>query len=79
MTFLELKTALEGLTPDQLAKPVIWWGDERGGEIDSLHVLADDYANCGDNFAPVSTHDGPIRECDCDAFMKAGTPVLCTV
>ncbi len=42
MTFAELKAALEKLTPEQLAKPVLWCGDDRGGHIDSFGFTEDD-------------------------------------
>lgn len=34
MTFQQLKNAIDKLTPEQLAEPVRWWGDERGGTIE---------------------------------------------
>lgn len=48
MTFLELKQALDALTPEQLANPVLWWGDERGGKMASLFVLPENYVRDAD-------------------------------
>lgn len=42
MTFAELKAALEKLTPEQLALPARWSGEERGGEIDALELTDED-------------------------------------
>jgi hypothetical protein len=77
MTFLELKQRLESLTPEQLAEPVRWWGDERGGTIDDLHVLDEEYVNVGDGFEPRSTANVE-HEDDITATLPAGTPTLVT-
>lgn len=42
MTFAELKAALDKLTPEQLAHPALWAGDDRGGEITSFAFTEED-------------------------------------
>lgn len=51
LTLAELKEKLDALTPEQLAKPAIWAGDERGGHIRHVWVapedeLGDGYEDC---------------------------------
>ena len=43
MTYAELKAVLDALTPDQLAQPVIWSGDERGGFVKYVWIAAEDW------------------------------------
>jgi hypothetical protein len=40
MTYADLKAACDKLSPEQLAQPVVWSGDERGGHV--LHVWISD-------------------------------------
>lgn len=42
MTYRELKAELDKLTPAQLARPVVWSGDERGGYVKHVWVAAED-------------------------------------
>lgn len=82
MKFIELKAKLDALTPEQLAHDVIWWGDDRGGTIDSLLVLPEDFVNIGEGMEPLSGYadaTGGIEEAASEGrVMRAGTPVLCT-
>lgn len=43
MTYAKLKEALDKLTPEQLAQPVVWSGDERGGEVKDVWIAAEDW------------------------------------
>lgn len=43
MTLAELKAQLDKLTPEQLAAPAVWCGDERGGVIKEVYVHAEDW------------------------------------
>ena len=71
-TFADLKAALDKLTPEQLAYPALWFGDEKGGRIHHLHVETQDHINpSGDMAEPVSQYlnaDGtPTQDAiDCD-------------
>lgn len=77
MTFQQLKDAIDKLSPEQLAQPVRWWGDERGGTIDDLHVTDEEYVNIGEGFEPRSMAD--IDEwTEIRATLPAGTPTLVT-
>lgn len=42
ITYADLKNELDKLNPEQLAMPVIWSGDERGGHVRSVHVEPED-------------------------------------
>lgn len=91
MTFRDLKKAIEALSDEQLDNEVIWWGDQRGGEIDSLFVLPEEYVSIdGEGMYPISGYREGFKPEDyavasweefvknhVDASMKAGTPVLC--
>jgi len=43
ITYAELKEQLDKLTPEQLALPVVWSGDERGGYVRSLWIAEEDW------------------------------------
>ena len=43
MTYAALKTALEAMSPEQLAMPIVWAGDERGGYVKELWVAEEDW------------------------------------
>jgi hypothetical protein len=48
MTYQELLETLKTLTPEQLAQPVIWSGDERGGTIDRVWIASEDWCASDD-------------------------------
>lgn len=82
MTYAELKAKLDTLTPDQLAADVRWWGDERGGIVDSLDALEEPYVNVdGEGMEPASGYAGDpeitkqIADGDLPT-LPAGTPIL---
>jgi len=75
MTFNDLKTKIDQMTPEQLAAPAIWWGDERGGEIQRVDILEEDYLRVDDGLEPRSAYNGEDITEDSVA-VKAGTPVL---
>jgi hypothetical protein len=43
LTFEALKVVLNTLTPEQLAAPVVWSGDERGGYVKHVYVHSEDW------------------------------------
>ena len=43
MTYAELKQQLDVLTPEQLAQPVVWAGDERGGHVKSVWIAEEEW------------------------------------
>ncbi len=43
MTYRQLKAALDALTEEQLEQPVIWSGDERGGEVRHVWIADEDW------------------------------------
>lgn len=78
MTYGELKAALEGFTPEQLALPVRWSGDERGGPIQSVVVLDEDHVDLdGDGLEPASLYSEEDLE-DVRHRYPAGTAFLVT-
>jgi hypothetical protein len=80
ITFAELKAEIGRFTPEQLALPVMWWGDERGGDIDGVQVLDEDWlGGDGEPPAPRSAfgEDTRLPE-ELKVVWKKGTPVLST-
>lgn len=76
MTFADLKTHLETLTPDQLAADVIWSGDERGGTVKQLWIAEEDWiGTCEGDCAPISSLDLEDAEGG-DLIIAKGTPQL---
>ena len=45
MTYQQLLERLRTMTPEQLAHPVIWQGDDRGGYVGAVDVLDKDWVN----------------------------------
>lgn len=43
MTYAELKAACDKLSPEQLAQPVVWSGDERGGHVRHVWIFEEDW------------------------------------
>lgn len=43
MTYAELKAACDKLSPTQLAQPVVWSGDERGGHVRQVWISEEDW------------------------------------
>ena len=81
MTFAELKARLDTLTPEQLAMPVRWWGDERGGVVDSLDTLGEVWVSVGEGMEPISSYEGDADVIEGAAngdlpTLPAGTPIL---
>lgn len=76
MTFAELKTHLESLTPEQLALDVVWSGDERGGKIKQFWVAEEDWIGTVEgDCEPRSTLDPADAESG-DVIIPRGTPQL---
>jgi hypothetical protein len=61
MTLGELKAALEALTPEQLAQPARWWGEERGGEIERVAIVKEELVNpTGDCWEPLRSYQAEV-------------------
>lgn len=82
MTFGELKAELDKFTPAQLAAPVVWSGEERGGYVERLWVAAEDWVGeVGDHetFVPRSRVGIDVSSDDykdAEVCIPAGTPHL---
>ena len=79
MTYRDLKSKLETLSPDQLDAPIRWWGEERGGEIYGLRILECRYINDGgEGFVPVTAYEpGQLPpESAIEGDLAEGTPIL---
>lgn len=42
MTYAQLKEWIDKFTPEQLAMPVVWSGDERGGYVKYVWIATED-------------------------------------
>lgn len=82
LTYADLKAVLDGFSPDQLAQPVVWSGDERGGYVQRVWIAAEDWI--GDSSDPETwmARSEWLRQEDPDAVASfeliwpAGTPHL---
>jgi hypothetical protein len=43
ITYAQLKAKLDAMTPEQLAQPIVWCGDERGGYVNEVYEHAEDW------------------------------------
>lgn len=63
ITFAELKLHLDAMTPEQLAYPVMWRGEERGGPVIRIKILEDDQINpSGDGMEALSGYVDAVME-----------------
>ena len=53
MTYAELKAVLDTLTPEQLAQPVVWTGDERGGHVRYVWIAEEDWIGDSSDYESV--------------------------
>jgi hypothetical protein len=57
VTYAELRDQLNRLTPEQLGMTAVWCGEDRGGAVRFLEVLAEDHINpSGDGMEPLSLY-----------------------
>lgn len=55
ITYRDLLDKISALTPEQLAMPVLWCGENRGGPVQGIWILEEDQINpSGDGWEPVS-------------------------
>lgn len=79
MTWGDIAAKVATFTPEQLAAPVIWWGEDRAGEIFELMILDCMWCDGGYGVEPLSAypeneHAG-MKEHAEETF-AVGTPVL---
>ena len=79
-TWADLKAYANKLSENQLVQPVLWWGDERGGNVVRVDGLEEDYTDfSGECWEPVSAYEG---EKDYDVYdgssniLFKDTPIL---
>lgn len=75
-TFADLKGVLDTLTPEQLAQPVVWSGDERGGKVKHAYIHGEDWiGEIGDHetWIPRSDAEGNEDYDDASVCIPAGT------
>ena len=81
ITYAELKTILDGFTPDQLAQPVVWSGDERGGYVNSVWVAEEDWIGESSDYVTAMPRSeamkcDPQSYADAEVMIPKGTPHL---
>lgn len=78
-TWADLKVFANSLNGEQLAMPLRWWGEERGGKVTSIAALEEDYVSDEEGYSPASSYDAvtlaEVLEND-EPVMKCGTPML---
>lgn len=83
-TYADLKRALDALTPEQLAMPTRWTGEEIGGDRVLLDILTEPHVMTDDGYMAISAAAGndatalaSIRaEYPNDPEWPAGTPII---
>lgn len=81
LTWGELKKFVNELPEDELTKDVIWWGDDRGGVMDSVYRLDEDYINMDYGYEPISGYENEeeyAEELENNERIEKGTPILST-
>lgn len=77
MTYAELKKQLDTLSPEQLAMPVVWSGEMRGGIVKDVWIADEDWVGSEESEAePLSTFlDGnpELAPDDLDIAIPKGT------
>lgn len=74
MTWAELKAQIDTMTPEQLAMPVYYTGEDIGGPVYRVWVLGEDYINpSGDGMERVSE----VRRCLIEDGMTESEAVGC--
>lgn len=77
LTWQELKDFCNKLPELQLKKHVHWWGEERGGKMNAVIQLQEDFVTTDEGIEPLSVQDEPD-----DGFEPypithpKGTPIL---
>lgn len=75
-TWQELKDIVNSLDEEQLKNAVTWWGDERGGRIEAVEILNEDYVDDQDGHSmPISEWESETDE-KTEIIFKKGTPIL---
>lgn len=57
LTWAELKEACNKIPEAQLNEPVRWWGEERGGKVNSVYPLHEDYVSGEEGWEPKSIQE----------------------
>ena len=78
-TWADLKAFTGTLMPWQLAQPITWWGDEKGGKVSSIDVLDVDFINDGEGYSPSTSFDAEtLAELieENEGVLVKGTPIV---
>lgn len=65
-TLSDLLEALKGLSPEILARPIVWWGDDRGGMVKEVVILDEDWVQDEEGLVSRSQMRTSIAENDSD-------------
>jgi len=79
LTYGDLKDALSKFTPEQLAMPVMWTGDERGGPVRAVWIAEEDWILTEDGDVEafsVVAESYPEEAAAARVAIKRGTPHL---
>lgn len=80
LTWRELKEFANQVSEEHLDSKVIWWGDGRGGVINTAEFLTENYVDfSGEGMEPESDYKGTEYENEKpDHILRKGTPILNT-
>lgn len=76
LTWRSLKEFINSLPEEFLDGSVHWWGDEKGGDIQSVHRLDEDYVETDYACEPASAQEYKDDEEPYPVAHVKGTPIL---
>jgi len=77
ITYADLKATLDALTPEQLAQPVVWTGDERGGYVKEVWICPEDWiGDTSDHETWMPRSQAPAEYADAEVCLPSGTVQL---
>lgn len=77
-TWQALKNFCNSLPEEHLKKEVVWWGEERGGKVDSAFQLPEDYVVTDYGCEPASAQEYEDGEEPLEVVYPLGFPILST-
>lgn len=77
ITWADLRRIANDVPPERLDDEVIWWGEERGGEVYSAEPLEEDYIDTDYGFEAKSAfNEEELKELEGNQEMPKGRMIL---
>lgn len=75
-TWRDVKEIVDGLPNEMLNETVTWWGDGRGGKVDFIRILGEDFYSYGEYEKPESNFANESEKEGWMLSFKKGTPII---